>query len=166
MIQLKNLKLISLMSLLVSLNSYSLALDQTKPDQQSVDRVTPDQTKSDQRNVQRADQTVNPTKTKQEQISQMLQEFLNTSCQPTKGFEAWIDELKNLIQKEPEFATFFPVLNTIRNQKNANLVKLEILKNRGKAPSFVQKILSEKPIGELANILSARVKVRSLQSRL
>jgi len=125
MIQLKNLKLIGLFSLLVSLNSYSLDSN------------------------------------KQTQITQMLAAFLDVSKDQSKGFEQWIDELKTLIQQEPEFATFFPVLNTIRNQKNPNLVKLEILKNRGKAPQFVQNILSAKPVAELATILTARVKTRS-----
>lgn len=125
MIQLKNLKLIGLLSLLVSFNSYSLAPD------------------------------------KQTKITQMLEAFLDVSKDKSKGFEQWIDELKTLIQQEPEFATFFPVLNNIRNQRNANLVKLEILKNRGKAPQFVQNILSKKAIPELANILTARVNRRS-----
>jgi hypothetical protein len=123
MIQLKNLKLIGLLSLLVNLNSYALSPD------------------------------------KQTQITQMLADFLNPSYEPTKGFEKFIDDLQNLIAAEPEFKRFVPVLAKIRNQKNVNLVKLEIAKNRGNAPQFVRDMLGD--ITKLSTILAARVAVRS-----
>jgi len=99
---------------------------------------------------------------KQTKIKEMLAEFLNLSCQPNKGFETWIDQLRELIEKEPDFAAFLPVLSTIRNNRNPNIVKLEIFKNRTKAPIFVQQILNAKKADELSNILAARVKVRSV----
>jgi len=97
---------------------------------------------------------------KQTQITEMLAQFLNTSSHPTKGFETWIDELTMLIKNEPEFVDLWAVFRKIRDQKNANMVKLEILKVRGKAPAFVQTILSKEPITKLSTILAARVKVR------
>ncbi len=96
---------------------------------------------------------------KQAKISEMLTQFLDTSHQPNKGFETWIDEIMRLIAKEPGFEHFDAVLARIRNQKNLALVKLEIAKNRKLAPKFVQDMLGN-DITKLSNILAARVKVR------
>ncbi len=97
---------------------------------------------------------------KQEEIRQMILEYLDTSKQSTKPFEQWIDDLKTLIDKEPDFARFLPILSNIRNQRNANIVKLEIVKSRNLAPAFVQKILNSKPVAELARVIETRVKIR------
>lgn len=95
----------------------------------------------------------------QTQIVQMLNQFLNPSCEPNKCFEAWIDELNTLISGEPEFQRFLPVLAKIRNEKNLTKVKLEIARNRTNAPKYVQDVLGT-DLAKLSAILAARLRVR------
>lgn len=155
---LRNLKLIGLVTLLVNVESYTAVTANNKLTDAQRDQLLNNKL-TDAQKAQITNNRLTPAK--QMQIAEMLERFLDITKDQSKGFEQWIDDLKNLIQQEPEFAMFFPVLNSIRNQRNANVVKLEILKNRSKAPQFVQEILSKKPISELANILTTRVNRRN-----
>jgi hypothetical protein len=129
---LRNLKLISLLSLLVNFESYTNNTAQL----------------TDAQRAQLANQPVS----RQTQIIEMLNNFLNLSVDTQKPFEVWLEDLTKVMGNAEEFKKFKPILDALIKEKNARIAGIKLAQNRKLAPLFVQQILDSKPVSELSNI--------------
>lgn len=95
-----------------------------------------------------------------QELKDLLNEFLDSSVNPERKLDFYIDRLKELLKNDPKYAGFCKEIIEIQKKKltNATLIGMKLVKHRGILPDEIKNKFSAKDQDKLLQSLTRRIK--------